>query len=168
MSTFHKQILAGCAAIGLSAAALSGAAIAQTPPAQGSMSASAGQRSEQWQQKRAEHRQKRMAAMHDSLKLTAAQEPAWKTFVEKSKPAEKMNRPNREEMAKLSAPERADRHMAMMKEHETHMATRIGALKDFYAVLTPEQKKTMDTQPMKHHGRGMHGGGGHHGGDASK
>ena len=156
MSTFHKRIVLGCAAIGLSVAALTGA-IAQTPNAP-----PAGQRSEQWQQKRMEHMQKRQAAMHDALKLTATQESAWKTYVDKTKPNDAMVRMNREEMAKLSAPERIERRLAKSKERDARMSTRLAAMKEFYAVLTPEQQKIMNEQSMHQRGGRGHHGGGHH------
>lgn len=152
MSSFQQRVIFSCAAIGFSIAALTGSAIAQTASAP----QQDGQRSEQWQQKRMEQMQKHHTALHDSLKLTVAQEPAWKTFTDKTKPQGKMTRPSREDMAKLSAPERMERQLAMMQEHQARMSTHLAALKEFYAVLTPAQKKIMDEQTMKHHSRGDH------------
>jgi protein CpxP len=49
-----------------------------------------------------------------------------------------------EDWAKLTTPERADKMMERMREHQSRMFEHLVALKDFYAVLTPEQKKTFD------------------------
>jgi periplasmic protein CpxP/Spy len=86
------------------------------------------------------------AALHDKLKLTAAQEPAWKTFTEAMIPASMPQRPDRAEMAKLAAPERMEKMIGMMKDSEQRMEKRLDALKTFYATLTPEQKKVFDAE----------------------
>lgn len=100
--------------------------------------------------KAAEFREKRLAALHDKLKLSAEQEAAWKTYGEKMQAALPQNRPDREEIRKLSTPERLDKMLALMKEGEKHMEARAAAVKEFYAVLTPEQRKLFDEQMAKH------------------
>ena len=40
--------------------------------------------------------------------------------------------------------------LAQMKQHETSMDERLGAVKTFYAVLTPEQQKVFDDQFARH------------------
>lgn len=96
-----------------------------------------------------EHRDQRMALhqkkLLEALKLTPDQEAAWKKFVASEGPAP-MSRAaaKSEDWSKLSSPERADRAMEMMKERQARMGEHIVALKEFYAVLTPEQKKTFD------------------------
>jgi len=94
--------------------------------------------------------EKRQAELHQQLKLSAEQEPAWKTFSEKMQAALPQERPNREEMRKLSTPERMDKMLALMKGHEQQLETRAAALKAFYAVLTPEQRKLFDEQAARH------------------
>ena len=89
---------------------------------------------------------KYQARLHDKLKLTAAQEPAWTTF----KAANAPTKPNgdwkakREAFAKLSAPERMEQWIALSKERIAGQESRLASLKTFYAVLTPEQKKVFD------------------------
>jgi periplasmic protein CpxP/Spy len=95
----------------------------------------------------AERMHEREMKLHDDLKLTAAQEGAWKTFIEQMKPpvmAGGMHRPSKEEMDKETAPERMQQRLDMMKKMEAHMAQESAALQKFYAVLTPDQKKVMD------------------------
>ena len=101
------------------------------------------------QEKFSEHMQQRQARLHEQLKLSTAQEPAWKAFTEKVKftPGE---RPNREELAGLKAPERMERMAAMRKQREGRMAERVAAVKEFYATLTPGQQKTFDDNFMSH------------------
>ena len=116
---------------------------------------------EQMREKMAQHQ----AALHDKLKLTAAQEPAWKNYVAASTPTGgkdgKAGWGNRAEMDKLSAPERMEKQLAMSREHEARLSARLAALKPFYAVLTPEQKQIFNQETSysrRHHG--------HRGGEA--
>ncbi len=103
-----------------------------------------------------EHREFRAYRLHQVLKLTPAQEPAWQAYQEKMKAAP-MNFPDRDAMAKLSTPERLDAMQAMAKEHQTVMASHAAATKEFYAQLTPEQQKAFDADMMNQgamkHGR---------------
>jgi len=66
--------------------------------------------------------------------------------------------------AKLTTPERLDKMSAMMSEHiakrQAEFQKRADAIKAFYAVLSPEQKRAFDALPMEMLG-GMHGRGGH-------
>ncbi len=94
------------------------------------------------------------ARLHDKLKLSAEQESAWKTFIEKTKPDLARHQAVHEEMAKLTTPERMDRMQALMKEGEERMAARAAAVKEFYAKLSPEQQKTFDDQAKAWHDRG--------------
>lgn len=113
---------------------------------------------EQWREKMVQ----RQAALHDKLKLTAAQEPAWKNYVAATTPSgAKAGWGNRAEMDKLSAPERMEKQLAMSKEREARMNARLAALKPFYAVLTPEQKQVFNQETS--HSRWHHG---HRGGEA--
>lgn len=88
------------------------------------------------------------------LKLTPAQEGAWKTFVDARKPAAQAmpQRPDPVEMAKLTTPERLDKMKALRAERMTAMTTAMekheAATKAFYAALTPEQQKVFDTAAM--------------------
>jgi protein CpxP len=102
--------------------------------------------------KRTQMIEKFQARLHDQLKLTAAQEGNWKTFVEKTKPVEHDRKKEWSELEKLTTPERLDRLVAMHRERLDHMEARAKATKEFYASLTPEQQKTFDANslPFKH------------------
>lgn len=142
MTKFRKNIfLIGLAAIGLGSAPI--LALANTGC--GPMGAGPG--------KFAERIEKRQAELHDKLKLTAEQEVAWKKFSEKMKPSVSRKRPDPSELASLHAPERMEKMLSMMKEHENQMAERVAAVKEFYSVLTSEQQKLFDEQFAKHRRR---------------
>lgn len=101
-----------------------------------------------------ERHQARQEQLHKELKLSAAQEPAWKAYTEKSGPPADWKFPDREAMDKLTAPERLEKMLEMSKQHQAHMAERLEAMKTFYAQLTPEQKKVFDA----YHAAGRGGG----------
>lgn len=146
MSNIRKLIIVGLASAGLGLGAI--AVSANTGPHchQGGFN----------KEKSAERMQQRQARLHDQLKLGAEQESAWKTFTDKMKPAGG-DRPKHAELAGLKAPERMERMAAMMKQREGRMAERVAAVKEFYAVLTPEQQQVFDANFMARH----HGGKGH-------
>lgn len=166
MNTIRKTLLVGMTVLSLGAVA--NAARAEDTPAQGRHGQALSQ--EQRAAKAAEHKAKfsemvakHQAKLHDALKLTAAQEPAWATFVAATTPQMPAARPDRAALAQLSAPERMEKRLELHKQMLAQHETRLAALKTFYAVLTPEQRKTFDEQAEHHHGR-MHGGHGGHGG----
>ena len=104
---------------------------------------------------------KRQAELKAALKITAAQEAAWTTFTTAMVPPARpmVQRPTREDMAKLSTPERIDKMKAMRTEHHAVMSLemdkRADAVKAFYATLTPEQQKVFDEKSMRQgEGRG--------------
>jgi Spy/CpxP family protein refolding chaperone len=177
MTTFRKNVLTALAALSMGAAALG----AHAQSAQQSGASQDGRHAHAvTKEQRAEHAARRVARLHDELKITPAQENAWNTFVATMKPqargergGEHMQRPDRAARAKLSAPERMAKHIEMQKQRTAAMEQRLGALNSFYAVLTPEQKKTFDEKAARFQGRfGGHGGhrGGwqHRGGDTAR
>jgi periplasmic protein CpxP/Spy len=100
--------------------------------------------------------ERKLDKLHDALKLTAAQEPAWKTFTEKMAPSDTMRQQMQSTAANwstLTAPERMQKMMDAMMSRQTEMKSHVQAVTDFYATLTPEQKKAMDANFMA--GRGM-------------
>lgn len=100
----------------------------------------------------AERHAKRMAELKERLKISPAQEDAWNQFASAMQPpAPPAQRPDRAEFERLTTPERLDRMQAMQAEHQTRMAARNQAIKNFYAQLTPEQQKAFDQHAM--HGR---------------
>jgi hypothetical protein len=160
MNSIRKSLLIGMTVLSLGT--VGAAARADDTPAAGRHGQQMTQ--EQRDAKMAEHKAKfaamvakRQAALHDKLKLSAAQEPAWASFVAATTPQWPAGRPDRASAAQLSAPERMEKHLEMSKQHIAKQETRLAAVKAFYAQLTPEQKKTFDEAAKHHHGR-MHGG----------
>lgn len=155
MNTLRKNVLIALAALSLGGAAAGVQAQApqapQAPQAHAGHAGHAGMTPEQRQARMAEHFAKRQAALHEALKITPAQEPGFNAFVASMKPA---RHGDRAQWASLTAPERMAKRIAMMQ-------ARLDALNTFYSTLTPEQKKLMDQQAMRHHGG--HGGHGWHG-----
>jgi Spy/CpxP family protein refolding chaperone len=87
-----------------------------------------------------QHHMKLLAA----LKLTPDQEGAWKKLLDSEQPMARKEPANPAEWAKLSTPDRAEMMLERMKQHQAQQVEHVTALKEFYAVLTPEQKKTFD------------------------
>lgn len=130
----------------------------------GSCNMEDGPRAERMQ----ERMQKRMAEhetrLKEALKLTPAQEGAWKEFTASMQPPKApTQRLDRAEWDKLTTPQRMEKMQALRSEREAHMNQRLEAVKKFYATLTPEQQKAFDEQ---HQRMGRHGDrkGGQHGG----
>lgn len=167
MNTIRKTLIIGMTVLGLG----TGAAFAADTPAPGrhgqaltqeQRAAKMAERQAKFQEMMAKHQ----AALHDKLKITAAQEPAWNAFIAATAPKLPAARPDRAALAQLSAPERAEKRLEMHKQMLARQETRLAALKTFYAQLTPEQQKTFDEAAKRMHGRfgGHRGHGGGHGG----
>lgn len=109
--------------------------------------------------KMAERHKAHLAQLKTKLKLTAAQEGAWTTFTTAMEPP--ANRPDmkaqREEMSKLTTPERLDKMQGMKEQRDADMKKRTEAIKTFYAQLSPEQKKVFDAESARHGERDGHG-----------
>ena len=142
---------------------LTGYASAQNGPSKGE-AAKPGMHA--MQGKDAEHMGMRMKyhmqRLKAELKLTPEQEPAWAAMASAMTPPERPPRPDRAEMEKLSMPERLDKMKQMMSQHHearvAEMDKHAAAVKAFYAVLTPEQKKTFDAKAMPSRMHGPHHG----------
>lgn len=112
----------------------------------------------------AEHHEKMMEQhhkqLHVALKLTAEQEPGWNALMaaEQTK-MPGMGRGDREDWSKLSTPERAEKMLAHQAERQTRMTAYVAALKDFYATLSADQKKTFEALHASQRGK-MRGKGG--------
>lgn len=108
---------------------------------------------------------RRQAVLKSKLQITPMQEAAWVTYVAAMQPpadmATRMNpetrKKMREEMERLTTPERIDRMQAMKARRDAEMAKRGDAIKTFYAALTPEQQKMFDTSAMRGGPGGRHG-----------
>jgi protein CpxP len=153
MLNFKKHCIGSLLA--LSIGTLAAGAYADTPSAPPSAPSSTsaapmhhGAPTPEMRAKFAAKMEKRQEALHAKLKLTAAQEPAWKTFVEQTKPpqrdANKQHHEDRAAWAKLTTPERMEKFLARMQTREQFLTARLNAVKTFYAVLTPTQQKTFD------------------------
>lgn len=153
MKTSTKFLLAGLTAATLGAATFPAFAM---PPGCDGMGGGMMSQGGPWDGSKgrfAEQSEKRQAALHKKLNLSAEQETAWKAYTEKMQTLQQSTRPVPGEMRLLSTPERLEKMQAMMKEHGKFMETRIAAIKEFYDVLTPEQRKVFDAMPMGGPGR---------------
>ena len=101
-----------------------------------------------------------MANLKTRLQLTSAQESAWTTFAAAMQPSPRMASDRaqfRAEMDKLTTPERIEKMQAFKAQRDAEMTRRADATKTFYATLSPEQKKTFDTDTAAMIHRGMRG-----------
>lgn len=158
MNKFYKSMLIGLTVIGLGGASFARADDAKDGHGPMGMHEGHAATPERMQARFTKH----MTALHDKLTLGRAQEAAWTTFVAamtppstpRSTPAQ-----TRAEMDKLTAPERMDKMLAMLKDHETRLTAHIAAVKTFYAVLSADQQKIFNDnfgkghmmKGMKHH-----------------
>lgn len=101
---------------------------------------------ERYGEQRGARFEQRQKGLHDALKLTPEQEPAWQKFAASMRGPGKPDRVNRADWAQLTAPERAEKMLELTKQRQERMVEHVAALKGFYAVLTPEQKKVFDEQ----------------------
>jgi len=137
-----KMILAGLAIAALSASVYARGGDCDYGPGYGGRGGMMGMNPERMEKMHEQH----LVTLHDKLKLTAQQEPAWKKFAAVNPMADKTARPDPAEMDKLNAPQRMEKGLEHMKTMEKKMADHLAALKEFYTVLTPEQQKIFDEQ----------------------
>ncbi len=107
----------------------------------------------------------RLKALHDALNIRPDQESAFQAFATSTKPQDQGSRPEqmgreRQDMAGMTTPERLDAMAKMMDERMARMHERFQrhatAVKALYAVLNPEQRRTLDALPgLVGHGMGM-------------
>ncbi len=154
MNTLRKQVLIALTVLGIGSAACAAQAQTAAPEGRHGHAATEQERMARW----GEHMARRQAKIHDTLQLTAAQEPAWAAYQSAIKPAAAMRmHGERADWAALSAPARMEKMIAMARQHIAAMESHLAALNTFYAVLTPAQKKAFDAATL--HGGGGHGGG---------
>lgn len=161
MNKLTQRFLATSAALLLAGASVS--AIARGPGGcEEGHGGHGGPHAEKMQQRMTEQMVKRQADLKAALKLTAGQETAWNAFTAAMKPPAMDGKtlPNREEMAKLTTPQRLEKMQALKAERDARITQRMEATKAFYATLTPEQQKVFDEQA---HAGGRHGDRGHGG-----
>ena len=100
---------------------------------------------------RAARADKHLADAKIELRITADQEVAWQTFAGKAKQQATNMQGMRGQMQQMqgAAPDRMSQRADMMKSRAGQMETMSTALRDLYAVLSPEQKVLADRQfPM--------------------
>jgi protein CpxP len=137
MKHLRATLVSGLMAAGLASAVYAAPAMpAAAAPDHGGMHGM-----EHGGERRAEAMARRQAVLHDKLKLTGNQEAAWKTYIAAATPPAPPARPERGQCEKMSAPDRMEKMMGMMKEREGHMATHLAAMKTFYATLSPLQQQ---------------------------
>lgn len=111
---------------------------------------------------REQHQAQRAQALHDILAITPAQEGAWTAFRAAMKPPQRPERgadgpgqrPDRAEMARLTTPQRLDKQLEASTRRHSEVLARINATRQFYAQLSPTQKKAFDALPAMGHDRG--------------
>ncbi len=102
-----------------------------------------GKRHGDYQKRHAQHQ----AELKKALKIAPAQEAAWDQFVADTAPdTQAPVMPDRASWEKLTTPERLDKMQTLKQERDARMNRHIEAVKQFYAVLTPEQQKVFDQQ----------------------
>ena len=150
MNTLRKGLVIAIATLGLGTIAAAAPDQATQAPGTSWHSGASGQHGAKF----AERMAKRQAKLHDKLALTPAQEGAWQAFTARMQatvPARSGIRPAKA----LTAPERAERKAAFLQVAQQQAASRVQPIKEFYAVLSPEQQKIFDSQfqgRRHHHG----------------
>ena len=90
---------------------------------------------------------KRLSVLRDELKLNRDQQQAWSVYAEQTRSNVKDMKDRMDEAMRdqpQTAPERFDRHIALMKARLANFEKMDDALKQLYAALTPEQKTIAD------------------------
>jgi periplasmic protein CpxP/Spy len=90
--------------------------------------------------------------LHDALNLRPDQDADWQAYSRSTavNPQEMAQRRSAaQRMGSLTAPQRVDLSLQMMKEDLASLQQRGDALKAFYTTLTPDQKATFDRVTMR-------------------
>lgn len=105
----------------------------------------------------------RQAALKSRLQISAAQEPAWTTYIASLQHPGRgaATHPDRDALRSMTTPERINHMRALHAERQSEMDKRADATLRLYAALTPEQQKLFDTMGGARQGRGAHGHGPH-------
>ncbi len=160
--TYQRIALAAVLGLGL----VVSAAAQERGPGPG---APAGQRGGDRQKLFAEMQQKREQRLHDLLQIKPDQETSFHAFttaLQQARPHHgRKGRDGAEgkgQRAALTTPERLDRAAQRLADAQARLQKTSAAVKTFYAVLSPDQKKAFDAMPMQlgggHRGFGGHGG----------
>lgn len=108
---------------------------------------------------------RREQRLHDLLQIKPDQEMAFRTFVssvEQARPQLGQRGPRRGEglgeRETLTTPQRLDRQAQRLAQAQQRLQKEQAAVKTFYAVLSPEQRKAFDAAGGVGRGFGRHGG----------
>ncbi len=148
----------------LACALATSGAFAQASAPQAASSAASSAAAQDHAAKREARVEQRIAYLHTQLKITAAQEPQWKTFAD-------VMRSNAQNMSRLfvqrtqaeqtqSALDNMKQYAEIAQAHADDMKQLVDAFTPLYDSFSPEQKKVADTtfrQAGDHHGHGRHG-----------
>lgn len=113
-----------------------------------------------------QHRQAQMQRLanliHDALALRPDQEASWRTFTASmTRPAEMMMQHGegaQDQAMMATAPQMLDQMAERMNRQQAEFARHAAAVRQFYAVLSPTQKRTFDAlMVLMHHRMGMRG-----------
>jgi hypothetical protein len=148
--TLQRAALAAVFGLGLvaSAAAQDRAQVPNAP---------AGQRGGDRQKLFEDRQNKREQRLHDLLQIKPDQEPAFRTFVaslEQARPqrdqgqrGRRQGGPGAQDQA-LTTPQRLDLASQRLADRQQRLQKESAAVKIFYAVLTPDQRKAFDAAPV--------------------
>lgn len=159
MNTLRKNVLIALTVLGMGGGAVAVQAQTAAPEGRHANAATEQERAAKW----SEHFAKSQAKLHDALKLNASQEAAWTAYQAaiRPQPGAMGMHGDRAEWAALSAPARMEKMIALQKQRTAMMESRLGALKTFYATLSPAQQKVFD-ENTRGGSHGPHGHRGHH------
>lgn len=90
--------------------------------------------------------------LHRALNLSPQQEDGWKAFQQSyamDPAAMARQRDAGAAMARMTAPQRVDQSIGMMKDDLDALQRRGAALKSFYATLSPQQQRTFDRETLQ-------------------
>lgn len=135
------------------------------PPSQPPHAAMQGHDPANMQQRRQARMEQLASLIHDALALRPDQEASWRTFTASMGPPAGMMMQHSEESQDhammLTAPQMLDRMAEHLNRRQAEFARHAAAVRQFYAVLSPTQKRTFDAlMVLMHHRMGMRGMGG--------
>ena len=90
--------------------------------------------------------------LHRALNLSPQQEDGWRAFQQSyamDPAAMSRQRDAANAMARMTAPQRVDQSIGMMRDDLDAMQRRGAALKTFYATLSPQQQRTFDRETLQ-------------------
>ena len=148
------------AATALAALAAGSAAYAQAdqpPPRDGAPAYGAGPERKPDQREPGQRgpaaREERVRLLHDSLNLRADQEGPWQALQDALRPDRGTGEGRGRDLQaarEMSTPERLDLMQRRMQEQQARFDERARAIKRFYAVLDPAQRRTLDALIQLH------------------